>query len=568
MTATESSADSLRQLVARWPGRESQITALHSWLSGRVGSHVIVHGPPGTGKTGVVRDCLESWGHLLAYMTLPHEYKLRQLFNSLLSQLWGYSGLKRKRDGGFGATAGADSWNDFAEQIAVVCPPSAQRCAVLVLDNMEWHAHKNLLPQLLAAIKWQRASVVVVTITATAPQDVRFGPGVGLSLPLMRCLHFPAYDREQLCAALAVNLPTACGAAAAASSEPFHSPSRPVCSGAAALGASGTAPSPELYGSFVSAYVVTPFSPLTRSAADLAAVASWLWPVYSRPLGEGKVRLDAPVESQVRQLDGPMKQRDVVRKLLEGYRPGLRNPPPGLMMAAAGGPGLMLAAGSGRGAAEAATASGEGDGAGGSGGALVQNLGKAAKLLLLAAFVASRNKPTLDKELFDFHKRPAARRRAGAGRAGEAAQEADRQAEAAKEARLKGPHAFPLTRLISIFHRLWASAPALEDDLYGNLYGSIFSQGAGGSSDPDLVDVDLATGFAGGRTGLEAVWTQSAAVLSTVTGLQSMGLLAKYGGNDDPLDQPRFTCCIDEPLALCIAGDVNLALQNYLMYDK
>lgn len=72
---------------------------------------------------------------------------------------------------------------------------------------------------------------------------------------------------------------------------------------------------------------------------------------------------------------------------------------------------------------------------------------------------------------------------------------------------MKGPHAFPLTRLISIFHRIWASAPAedeLEDNLYGNLYGNLFSRsGVAVGSDPDLLNVDLATGFAGGRTGLE-----------------------------------------------------------------
>ncbi|GIL67362.1 hypothetical protein Vafri_20763 [Volvox africanus] len=519
------SLESLQNVMSRWPGRESQIAALQSWLSGRVSSHIIVHGPPGTGKTGVVRDCLEAWGRHFAYLTLPQEYKLRQLFNSLLSQLWEFTGLKRKREGGFGATAGADNWNDFAEQIAVVCPPAAARCSVLVLDSMEWHAHKNLLPQLLAAIKWHGASVMVVTITTTAPQDVRFGLGIGQGLPLMRCLHFPAYDREQLCTALAVNLPTSCGTV------------------------KSTAPSPDLYGNFLNAYVVSPFSPLTRSAADLAAVASWLWPIYSQPLSDGKVRQDAPVETQVRQLDVPMKQHDVVRKLLEVYRPGMRSPPPGLLTASVGA---------------ALLASGVGGGADGSG-ALVQNLGRAAKLLLLAAFVASRNKPTLDKELFEFRKRPTARRRAGPGRAGEAAQEGDRQAEAAKEARLKGPHAFPLNRLISIFHRLWASVPPLEDDLYGNLYGSF---GSGGGDDGGVLDVDLATGFAGGRAGREAVWSQSTAVLSTVTGLQGMGLLTQSGGSDDPLDQPRYTCSIDEPLALRIAGDINLQLQNYLMYDK
>ena len=85
------------------------------------------------------------------------------------------------------------------------------------------------------------------------------------------------------------------------------------------------------------------------------------------------------------------------------------------------------------------------------------------------------------------------------------------QAEAAKEARLKGPHAFPLTRLISIFHRLWASVPSLGDDLVSSgLYGgSVFTaEGGGGAGGADVLDVDLATGFAGGRNGLEvsATW--------------------------------------------------------------
>ncbi|GFR51457.1 hypothetical protein Agub_g13866, partial [Astrephomene gubernaculifera] len=314
----------VQEVAQRWPGRESQVAALHSWLSGRIGTHVIVHGPPGTGKTGVVRHCLEAWGHRFAYMTMPQEYKLRQFFNAVLSQLWGHAGLKRKREAGFGATAGADSWNDFGEQLAVICPPCSPRCSVLVLDNLEWGAHKNMLPQLLAAIKWQRASLVVIAITSTAPQDLRFGPSVGVGLPLLRCLHFPAYDREQLVAALGVHVPTSCGAASAPSAPSSASAVQPSS-------APAVQPSSELYCSFLSAYVVSPFSPLSRSAADLAAVAGWLWPLYSRPLEEGKVRPDAPVESQVRQLDGPLKASGAVRRLLEVYRPGMRSPPEGLL---------------------------------------------------------------------------------------------------------------------------------------------------------------------------------------------------------------------------------------------
>lgn len=79
------------------------------------------------------------------------------------------------------------------------------------------------------------------------------------------------------------------------------------------------------------------------------------------------------------------------------------------------------------------------------------------------------------------------------------------QAEAAREARLRGPHPFPLTRLISIFHRLWASAAPLESDaaMYG---GKGLSYAAGGTvygEEQDVLDVDLVTGFAGGRTGVE-----------------------------------------------------------------
>eukprot|EP00198_Chlamydomonas_reinhardtii_P012717 XP_001702054.1 origin recognition complex subunit 5 [Chlamydomonas reinhardtii] len=505
------------------------------------------------------RHCLEAWGHRYAYTTLPQEYKLRQLFNALLSQLWG---LKRKRDAGFGATAGADSWNEFAEAVAAVCPPGAARCSVLVLDNLEWGAHKNMLPQLLAAIRWQRASLVVVAITSTAPQDLRYGPAVGLGLPLMHGVHFPAYSREQLAEVLAANPPTGYGTDASAtecrppgSAQPQRPPPPPGLLR-------------ELWGEFCRACVANNFSAVSRSAADLAAVAGWLWPIYSRPLQEGRVRAGSAVETIVRQLDGLMQQQQVVRQVMEVYRPGMRSPPPVLQALSA------AAAAAGQGSVGSAGAGSGGDGDGG-GGALVANLGKAAKLLLLAAFVASRNKPTLDKDLFEYRTRPGRRRGgrngAGPGRAGEAQQEADRQAEAAKEARLKGPHAFPLTRLISIFHRLWASVPSLGDDLVSSgLYGgSVFTaEGGGGAGGADVLDVDLATGFAGGRNGLEAVWSQSAAVLSAVTGLQGMGLLAKHGSGEDPLEQPRFTCAIDDPLAQQLAADVNLQLNNYLMYDK
>lgn len=133
------------------------------------------------------------------------------------------------------------------------------------------------------------------------------------------------------------------------------------------------------------------------------------------------------------------------------------------------------------------------------------------------------------------------------------------QAEAAKEARLKGPHTFPLTRLTSIFHRLWAATVSVTDEEkalgggggtgggpslgLGNLssgpggpgsgaadHHHLHLDGPGGSMQQqadDGMDIDLATGFAGGRSGLEAAWAQSGQVLSAVTGLQEMGLIMR-----------------------------------------
>lgn len=89
------------------------------------------------------------------------------------------------------------------------------------------------------------------------------------------------------------------------------------------------------------------------------------------------------METQVRQLDGLLRNRHngPVRRLLEVYRPGLRAPPPGAL------PQLQTH-GSAAGVAAAGAAGGQGAGveaeAYDSGRALTANLGKAAKLLLLA----------------------------------------------------------------------------------------------------------------------------------------------------------------------------------------
>ncbi len=100
-----------------------------------------------------------------------------------------------------------------------------------------------------------------------------------------------------------------------------------------------------------------------------------------------QVRADAPVETQVRQLDGLLRNRHngPVRRLLEVYRPGLRAPPPGAVpqLQAHGSSSMAAEGAAGAGAAGALGAGMEVE-AFDSGRALTANLGKAAKLLLLA----------------------------------------------------------------------------------------------------------------------------------------------------------------------------------------
>lgn len=73
------------------------------------------------------------------------------------------------------------------------------------------------------------------------------------------------------------------------------------------------------------------------------------------------------------------------------------------------------------------------------------------------AYIASHNKPTVDKQIFDVKARSSRiRRRGGAN------MDSDRQVEAAKEARLKGPHSFPLQRLLMCLSYLQSGRDVAE----------------------------------------------------------------------------------------------------------
>ncbi|KAF5834146.1 origin recognition complex subunit 5 C-terminus-domain-containing protein [Dunaliella salina] len=85
------------------------------------------------------------------------------------------------------------------------------------------------------------------------------------------------------------------------------------------------------------------------------------------------------------------------------------------------------------------------------------SLPRSARLILVAAYLASHNKPSSDRAVFDATSgsKRGGRKRGGAG---SKAMDSDRQYEASKEAMLKGPSAFSLNRLLNIHNHLYVAA--------------------------------------------------------------------------------------------------------------
>lgn len=145
------------------------------------------------------------------------------------------------------------------------------------------------------------------------------------------------------------------------------------------------------------------------------------------------------------------------------------------------------------------------------------------KWILLASYIASRNKPTTDKAVFDPGYSKKRRRNS---------QALDRQAEQALEMKLRGSHPFPLERMLNIFYYIaepkTLGVEALPDD-----YRSVWCQKM------QHVDVSM-----------------------QVSSLCSLGLLTCVGV--DPLTAPTFRCNVSEDLAYIIAGNLNVSLNDYL----
>jgi origin recognition complex subunit 5 len=155
------------------------------------------------------------------------------------------------------------------------------------------------------------------------------------------------------------------------------------------------------------------------------------------------------------------------------------------------------------------------------------------KLLLLSAYIASRNKPTADRTVFD----PSHSRR---GR--KSSQALDRRSEAAAEAVLRGPGPFSLERLLHIFYCLYEQhGPQGDDQVVDD-----------GQTSPLVESL--------------AFTLQRADVGMQLSSLVTLRLLSTSRG--DMLEGLTYRCHITEEVAYAIAANLKVQLTEYLCFTS
>ena len=303
---------------------------------------------------------------------------------------------------------------DFVRELPMVCKPN-DPTSIIVLDNAHWLSRSPLLKSLLQAREHCHggASIAFVLISQQAWGCGEF-EDLSTTMPMV---HFPAYSKDQLTTIL-IKIRSS---------------------------GSATSRAPPMAQNHFVVQIVAAFYDTTRDLLDLATLADHLWPRYLDPIQSGKLDhediLQLPPHSLIKRLYTPVfiKHVQAARQVFE---PGMRRHM--LPTSAADKHQLqqsqILNSISGDRVSHEQTL----------------ELPDTTRLLLVAAYIVAQNKPTLDKQIFDV--------KAKSGRA-RSRMDSDRQVEAAKESRLKGPHPFPLQRLLTCLSYLQSGREVNELEL-------------------------------------------------------------------------------------------------------
>eukprot|EP00200_Dunaliella_tertiolecta_P008688 CAMPEP_0202374548 /NCGR_PEP_ID=MMETSP1127-20130417/5357_1 /ASSEMBLY_ACC=CAM_ASM_000462 /TAXON_ID=3047 /ORGANISM="Dunaliella tertiolecta, Strain CCMP1320" /LENGTH=357 /DNA_ID=CAMNT_0048971733 /DNA_START=47 /DNA_END=1117 /DNA_ORIENTATION=+ len=335
-------------LAARWPGRADQIGEVLSLIGkpSQPGTSFFVYGTSGTGKTSIIRDCVQSMGRHHAYFEVGNTSKPRHLFSSVLSQLHRF---KRKRDKGYAGVV-CDSPTEFMVEVAKACPANQASTAFIILDNVHLLAKGTLLQALLHTASYAGANVQFILVSRHGWVASEFCEGTcSDGLPQV---FFPAYSEEQLLSILKVPPP----------------------------GAVRSHLESQVWGHYVSGVIYSHFSSASNDITDLRGLSRTLWDRYISPLRTEQVNPAQAVDRVVRALMAHFKKQ-ALHTAMAKFEPGLMQSADELLRSSQQG-------------APAAVDGGGGSSAWGA-------LPRSARLILVAAYLASHNKPSSDRAVFD-----------------------------------------------------------------------------------------------------------------------------------------------------------------------
>lgn len=527
-------------LKQRYPGREGPIDLLADRLraSRAFGPTIFVYGPPSTGKTSIVRDLLIDLGLGYAYVNCHESTRTRSILASVLYQL---NGGKRHRENGFEASTRCDTLTDFMNAL----PQAASRhkgVCWIVLDAAHRLASSEVLTALTRAPDTTGANVGVILISTLPWGSGRFSKDTQNLQPPVN-VHFPAYTQAQL-SKVGARIISFLSGSFMKGKKGLHAhflapsvrallttvfkhmdsfiriidsakPPTSSCCLQILLKMSPVGSDPVLgpaYRQFLQA-TVPALSRATTNLLDVRIACARLWPKYSAPLREGSGQQGPPLALRIH---GDMQR--MISELDMGGN--------GASTSANGAGGASTGGRAGNDAQAGPSTAGPAADRKASTQGLAFELPYMSKFLLLAAYIASRNKPTADRAVFDPGYGSRGRRNA---------QALDRQAEAALEATLKGPHSFPLERLLHIFYCIYEQHGPENDGDEGQ------------------------SGHGGAATRHEV---QRAEVQMQLSTLVSLRLLS--ASSSDVLEGGTYRCSLPDDVARAIAANVKLRLTDYL----
>ncbi|OLL21967.1 Origin recognition complex subunit 5 [Neolecta irregularis DAH-3] len=247
------------QLVDLIPGRDSQIQNLIALISEQTlsPSNLIVHGPPNTGKSLVLKELLTLLERPAVWKSCLEFFTPRLLFDSIITEVARLVGSSSK-------LPAVDSLTVLQSSMAPLLKDIGRNIA-LILDDADELLTSNFTPTTLSSLlrlsELTEANLTVILVFRSFP----FRQLGSLCVP---SIHFPPYGKENIVRILKLCL----------AEESFD---RSVYEDDADL-------LEEVWQAYLDV-IVEGYSNLTWDLCDLRSLALRLWPLFLEPAVEGRI---------------------------------------------------------------------------------------------------------------------------------------------------------------------------------------------------------------------------------------------------------------------------------------